>query len=92
MNDNPLHFTLWDVGYGTSIWINTPNGKHHWFDLGRTPEFSPSEYVRENHSVVSVPSLIISRPDKNHLEDLPSFRSSFLLLEYFIQNKRELYI
>ena len=46
MADRELVFTLWDVGHGISIWINTPNGTNHWIDLGRTPEFSPSKHGR----------------------------------------------
>ncbi len=72
-----LYFTLWDVGYGISIWIKTPNDQDHWIDLGRTTDFSPAEYVNENSRVGSVECVIISRPDKNHLEDLPAFRQKF---------------
>ncbi len=72
-----LYFTLWDVGYGISIWIRTPDYQDHWIDLGCTTEFSPTEYVKANARVVSVDYLIISRPDKNHLEDLPAFRLNF---------------
>ncbi len=77
MTNEPLHFTLWDVRRGISIWIRTPNGQDHWIDLGRIPEFSPSKYVRKNHSIGSIELLIISRAGKTHLEDLPSFKDHF---------------
>ena len=75
---NPkLTFTLWDVGHGVSIWINTPNGSNHWIDLGRTPEFSPSEHVGRTYRVADIDYLVISHPDEDHLEDLPQFKATF---------------
>ena len=77
MANRKLMFTLWDVGHGISIWISTPNGANHWIDLGRTPEFSPSEHVGRAYRVSDIDYLIISHPDKDHLEDLPQFRATF---------------
>ena len=77
MTDHKLMFTLWDVGHGVSIWIKTPNGSNHWIDLGRTPEFSPSEHVGRAYRVSEIDYLVISHPDKDHLEDLPQFKATF---------------
>ena len=77
MSNLNLMFTLWDVGHGVSIWINTPNGANHWIDLGRTPEFSPSEHVARSYRVSNIDYLVISHPDKDHLEDLPQLRLQF---------------
>ena len=77
MTNRKLMFTLWDVGHGVSIWIKTPNGSNHWIDLGRTPEFSPSEHVGRTYSVSGIDYLVISHPDADHLEDLPNFRVTF---------------
>ena len=77
MTDHNLMFTLWDVGHGVSIWIRTPNGSNHWIDLGRTSEFSPSEHVGRAYRVSEIDYLVISHPDKDHLEDLPQFRATF---------------
>ena len=77
MANRELVFTLWDVGHGVSIWINTPNGTNHWIDLGRTPEFSPSEHVGRAYHVSDIDYLVISHPDKDHLEDLPQFKETF---------------
>ena len=77
MANGSFVFTLWDVGHGMSIWINTPNGSNHWIDLGKTPQFSPSRYVALEYGVRNIDYLIISHPDKDHLEDLPNFISSF---------------
>ncbi len=77
MNSQELVFTLWDVGHGISIWIRTPSGQHHWIDLGKTPEFSPSRHVRQFCGVSYIDYLIISHPDRDHLEDLPNFKWAF---------------
>ena len=77
MTDHTLTFTLWDVGHGVSIWIRTPNGYNHWIDLGRTPEFSPSKHARQAYGVSEIDYLVISHPDKDHLEDLPQFKATF---------------
>ena len=77
MANHDLGFTLWDVGHGVSNWINTPNGANHWIDLGRTPEFSPSGHVGNAYRVSEIDYLIISHPEKDHLEDLPQFREAF---------------
>ena len=72
-----MYFTLWDVEHGVSIWIVTPNGQNHWLDLGKTPDFSPTQYVAETHKVQDIDYLLISHPDRDHIEDLPNFVSSF---------------
>ena len=77
MANDELAFTLWDVGHGVSIWINTPNNSNHWIDLGRTPNFSPSQHVGRTYGVSDIDCLFISHPDKDHLEDLPQFRATF---------------
>ena len=77
MTNRELTFTLWDVGHGVSIWIHTPNGSNHWIDLGRTPNFSPSEHVGRSYSVSDIGYLVISHPDEDHLEDMPQFRATF---------------
>ena len=50
---------------------------NHWIDLGRTPEFSPSKHVGYAYHVRDIDYLVISHPDKDHLEDLPQFRKVF---------------
>ena len=77
MANDELVFTLWDVGHGVSIWINTPDNSNHWIDLGRTPNFSPSQHVGRTYGVSDIDCLFISHPDKDHLEDLPQFRATF---------------
>ena len=72
-------FTVWDVGHGLSIWIKTPNGHNHWIDAGSNSDedFSPAKHVHEHHGEKKLDYLIISHPDKDHIENLPD------LLHYF---------
>lgn len=77
MTNRKLMFTLWDVGHGVSVWINTPNGSNHWIDLGQTRDFSPSEHVGRTYGVSDIDYLVISHPDADHLEDLPVFKATF---------------
>ena len=87
MVSDQLVFTLWDVGHGISIWIQTPSGAHHWIDLGKTPEFSPSEYVGRRYGVTKIDYLIVSHPDQDHLEDLPNFKQTFGDPRLLLRNK-----
>ena len=87
MTNAKLTFTLWDVGHGVSIWIQTPNGSNHWIDLGRTSDFSPSEHVGRSYGVSQVDCLVISHPDNDHLEDLPQFTSTFGDPRVLLRNK-----
>ena len=68
-----MKFVLWNVEHGISIWVVTPNGHNHWIDLGKTDTFSPSQHVYQKHGVRNIDYLIISHPDKDHIEDLPNF-------------------
>ena len=82
-----MKFTLWDVEHGISIWIETPNGHHHWIDLGKTVDFSPTQHVAQKYSVSEIDYLIISHPDQDHIEDLPNFRNSFYGPRVLLRNK-----
>lgn len=81
--DNPMAnkmiFTLWDVGHGLSIWIKTPAGHNHWIDAGSNSndDFSPAKHVFENYSEKNMDYLIISHPDKDHIENLPDLIDFF---------------
>ena len=81
-----MKFTLWNVQHGISVWIRTPSGQHHWIDLGKRTDFSPTEYVG-NCGVRGVDFLIISHPDKDHIEDLPNFVRFFGRLKALLINK-----
>ena len=72
-----MQFTLWDIEHGISIWLRTPNGHNHCFDLGKTSEFSPSTHVAQKYGVKEIDYLVISHPDRDHIEDLPNFMQKF---------------
>lgn len=70
---NNFMFTLWDVEHGLSIWIQTPSGQNHCIDAGKNnvTDFSPYQHMRMMHDVRTLDYLIISHPDKDHIEGLP---------------------
>ena len=70
---NNFMFTLWDVEHGLSIWIQTPSGQNHCIDAGKNNDtaFSPYAHMRIRHNVQMLDYLIISHPDKDHIEGLP---------------------
>jgi len=70
MSQQEFKFTLWDVGHGLCIWIQTPNGHNHWIDCGATQDFSPAQHVNKKHGVTSLDYLIVSHPDTDHIKDL----------------------
>ena len=69
----PFQLTLWDVGHGLAIWIQTPFGHNHWVDTGCLPEFSPAHHVYNKYGVREIDYLTISHPDKDHFDDLEDF-------------------
>lgn len=70
-----LDVRIWEVGAGLSIRIKTPSGQNHFIDLGNSPNFSPSEYISQNHWAADdeVDFLVISHTDSDHYRDLPNF-------------------
>lgn len=82
-------FTLWDVEHGLSLWIQTPAGQNHCIDVGMNTDtnFCPYKHMHYEYGVNKLDYLIISHPDKDHIEGLP------YLIEYlgepkvFLRNK-----
>lgn len=76
---NNFKFTLWDVEHGLSIWIQTPKFQHHCIDVGKNNEndFSPYHHMEKFHNVDKIDFLIISHPDRDHIEGLPNFIDVF---------------
>ena len=53
-------FALLDVvGHKVSISPVTPNNQCHWLNLGKTPDFSPTQYVTKIHKVKDIGYLLI---------------------------------
>lgn len=86
MLQNPFQLTLWDVGHGLSVWIQTPTGHNHWVDTGYLPGFSPSENVYSKYGVRKIDFLTISHADKDHFDDLHNFLHYFGLPRVFHRN------
>jgi beta-lactamase superfamily II metal-dependent hydrolase len=77
MSQSDFSFTLWDVGHGLCVWIQTPNGQNHWIDCKKTDDFSPSEHVKNKFGVTKLDYLIISHPDLDHISDLCNLVKAF---------------
>lgn len=86
MNDAALTVTVWDVGHGLAVWLKTPSGHSHWIDCGCETDFSPSQHVQSAHGVKGIDYLIISHPDADHLQDLPTFLETFGAPRVFTRN------
>lgn len=84
-----MTFTLWDVEHGLAIWIKTPCGHHHCIDAGHNAEadFCPFEHMKNHHGVNNVDFLIISHPDKDHIEGLPSLLTHIGAPRVLLRNK-----
>jgi len=82
-------FTVWDVEHGLAIWIRTPNNHNHCIDLGHNNDenFSPFRHMKNRYWVSRINYLIISHPDKDHLEGLPNFVTLFGYPDTFMRNK-----
>ena len=82
-------FTLWDVEHGLAIWIQTPNGQSHCIDAGKNndTEFSPYKLMRTKYKVTNIDYLIISHPDRDHIEGLPSLIEHIGEPRVFCRNK-----
>lgn len=78
MNQKSMKFTLWDVGHGLSIWIKTPSGHNHWIDAGNNTgtDFHPPEHVYNAYGERDLDYLIVTHPDSDHIQDLPSLVNS----------------
>lgn len=89
MPANYFMFTLWDVEHGLAIWIQTPNGHHHFIDVGHNNvnDFCPYAHMREHYKVGSIDYLIISHPDHDHIEGLPNMLNTIGEPRVFTRNK-----
>jgi Predicted hydrolase (metallo-beta-lactamase superfamily) len=84
-----MEFTLWDVEHGLAIWIKTPSGHHHCIDAGHNGEngFCPFHHMKKNHNVSAIDYLIISHPDKDHVEGIPSMVNNIGKPRVLLRNK-----
>ena len=71
-----VEMIFWDVQHGHSTYIKTPNGRHIMIDLGtgdysgKNLAFSPLYNLRTTFGVQQIDYLIITHPDKDHIDDI----------------------
>lgn len=93
--DSCLDVFIWDVGHGLSVTIITPYVKYAFgssmerrriiqVDAGSNTSnnFSPISHLVEVHKMSTIDWLILSHPDKDHINDLPNV--------LFLQNQQKL--
>lgn len=84
-NDTGIDVYMWDVGHGLSITVITPyvttamgvpiyRRRVIQVDAGSNTAygFSPISHLVNNHLIDTIDWLIISHPDKDHIDDLPN--------------------
>ena len=62
---------IWCVEHGSAAFVVCPNGKKIMLDAGKSKEFSPAYYLRNQYNTSQITQLIISHPHRDHIEDLP---------------------
>lgn len=77
IKDLPFKIHIWDVGHGTSIWIQLPTGENHWIDAGCKEEskwndeaFYPVQYAREKYQLDKIDLFILSHKDIDHYREI----------------------
>ncbi|MCD6381546.1 MAG: MBL fold metallo-hydrolase [Candidatus Aenigmarchaeota archaeon] len=62
---------IWSVEHGSAAFVICPNGKTIMLDAGKSKEFFPAYYLRNQYNTSQITQLIISHPHRDHIEDLP---------------------
>ena len=70
MADSFLEIVVWNVEYGSAIYINTPNGRSIILDAGASQNFSPASWLKSRYQVVQAEWFILSHADTDHLTDI----------------------
>lgn len=68
-----LTLIFWNVEHGSATYVETPNGTRFVYDLGTGKNgkaFSPLENLHKRHGVHKIDELVITHPDKDHIEDI----------------------
>lgn len=69
--ENTVRIILFDVDHGFCAFIRTPNGHTIMLDCGKSPIFSPTEYLLRNRVCTGLSKLIVSHQHDDHIEDFP---------------------
>lgn len=66
---------IWKVEHGSAAFIRTPNNRTIMLDAGMSDDFSPANHLKSNwglnNSDKRLDEIIISHPDRDHIQDLP---------------------
>ena len=62
-----LQIFIHNVGHGQAIHAITPSGKTVVIDLGRSSDFSPLEWLRQDTDTID--SLVITHPHGDHIDE-----------------------
>jgi competence protein ComEC len=74
-----VEMVFFDVKYGNSTYIKSPNGKHIVIDLGKgslrnkNEDFSPLLHLQSKCNVSQLDYVIITHPHKDHIADIMNF-------------------
>lgn len=72
-----MTLVIWDVQHGSAAYLQTPNGKHIVFDLGKGTDgdstFSPLQHLKQAYGVTQLDAVVITHPHTDHLEDIDNF-------------------
>lgn len=72
----PLILKVHDVGLGTYLYVQAPNGKKVVIDCG-SGDYSPSEVINTTSRRKTLDYLIISHPHMDHIDDILQLRAKF---------------
>lgn len=83
---------VWKVEHGSAAFIRTPNDRTILFDAGCSDDFPMAEHLatrwKLNKTTNKLCWLIISHPDRDHIQDLPNVYS--LLQPYIFSRNRSI--
>lgn len=74
-----MKLVVWDVQHGSSVYIETPSGKHIVIDLGTGDysegnlSFSPLNFIKNVFKVDQLDLVIITHPHTDHIDDIINF-------------------
>lgn len=82
---------IWKVEHGSAAFLRTPNNRTIMFDAGCSKNFSPAYYLNQsyglNSSTNKLDRLIVSHPDRDHIQDLPNISHLMDPIRRFTRNK-----
>jgi competence protein ComEC len=72
-----LIFTVWNVEHGSSVFVQTPNGRKVFLDCGSSSGFSPAKEVNSTSEKKKLDFLVITHPHQDHITDILNIENRF---------------